>query len=71
MSDTLSPEHVARLTGRTQYAAQRRHLDKHGWIYETDASGRPVIDRQYYNSRMMSENDADRPIEPNFAALYA
>ena len=68
--ETLTQEHLRQLTGKTQAAAQIRWLVKHGWAHQVNDKG-PVVDRRYYDMRMGLASEADRPIEPNFAALYA
>lgn len=68
--DTLTQEHLQQLTGKTQHAAQIRWLLKNGWVHQVNSKG-PVVDRRYYDMRMGLATEAERSIEPNFAALYA
>lgn len=70
MSDILPVETIERLTGKTQPAAQRRWLIKHGWVFETDGRGHPIVDRGYYNSRMGMGNSSPAPVELDFSRLY-
>lgn len=39
----LTPEEVALVTGRRQFASQRRHLRRIGMAFRVDADGRPVV----------------------------
>jgi hypothetical protein len=70
MSDILPIDMIERLTGRVQYAAQRRWLMKHGWVFETDGLGRPIVDRGYYNMRMGVTTSVEPVIELDFTPLY-
>lgn len=70
MNDILPVETVERLTGKTQSAAQCRWLTKHGWVYEKDGRGRPVVDRGYYSMRMgASDYVRNAPITLDFSLL--
>lgn len=70
MTDILTAELLCRLTGKKQYAAQRRWLHNHGWIYETDSIGRPVVDVGYYSMRMGTANSGPTMVELDFSPLY-
>ena len=74
MSLFLTHDELVELTDLTQFASQRRWLEKFGWIYEVGTNGRPKVARKYFERRMVenarTENGAP-PIryEVNVAAL--
>jgi hypothetical protein len=70
MNDILPMDMIERMTGKVQYAAQRRWLMAHNWVFETDSVGRPVVDRGYYNMRMGLGPSGPAPVELDFSALY-
>jgi hypothetical protein len=39
----LTPDDLARLTGRKRRSGQVRWLVEHGWRFEVDAYGRPIV----------------------------
>jgi len=39
----LTPDHVAELTGRKRTRGQIAWLREHGWRFEINAAGRPVV----------------------------
>ena len=47
MSETefLTAEELAEVTGYKHVASQREWLDKNGWPYVVNASGRPIVGR--------------------------
>lgn len=56
----LEPEEVQRLTGRERYQAQIRWLRDHGWVFEVNADGQPVVGRRYAEERL-GAGRAERP----------
>lgn len=50
----LPPDDLARLTGLKRPSAQVRWLSQHGWRFEVDAWGRPVVLREEAERRMLS-----------------
>ncbi len=51
-AEFLTPEEIVTLTGRDQPGSQKKWLDKHGWIYSTNAVGKTVISRLYCRQRL-------------------
>ena len=49
----LSPDDLARLTGLQRPSAQLRWLAAHGWKFEVDRFGRPVVLRAEAERRML------------------
>ncbi|WP_288357062.1 DUF4224 domain-containing protein [uncultured Pseudomonas sp.] len=47
VSEFLDGQELATMIGRKSKAAQCAWLDKHGWRYERNAAGRPVVGRVY------------------------
>ncbi|NMY89778.1 DUF4224 domain-containing protein [Pseudomonas oryzihabitans] len=47
VSEFLDGQELATMIGRKQARAQRAWLDSHGWRYEINAAGRPVVGRVY------------------------
>ncbi|MDF3822904.1 DUF4224 domain-containing protein [Leptospira sp. 96542] len=48
----LSPEQIARITGRDQVTRQMAWLDEHRWAYELDARGRIIVGTLYAHLRL-------------------
>lgn len=68
----LTPEEIAIVTGRKQPAAQLRWLKENRWRAHMNAAGSVVVDRRYYERRMVGELETQPSVvEPNFAALRA
>lgn len=49
----LTGDEIAILTGRRMPAAQIRWLEKHSWIHDIGADGRPKVARAYFERRMV------------------
>ena len=74
MSMFLKADELEELTGFARPADQRRWLTDRGWLFETNAAGRPVLLRDYVNRRLggMAKRDTgygDPSRSPNFAAV--
>lgn len=68
----LSAEEITTLTGRKRVHLQREWLTKHGWLFEENAAGRPVVLRSYAEARLSGHKPRQgEPVspQPNFAAL--
>jgi hypothetical protein len=48
----LTTAEIVTLTGYQRHADQRRWLTERAWIFETAATGRPVVTRSYAESRL-------------------
>jgi hypothetical protein len=48
----LSAEERIELTGYLRNADQRKWLTLHGWMFEANAAGVPVVSRAYAESRL-------------------
>jgi len=73
-SEILSSEEVEELTGRKLHRKQIEWLRKRGWIYETNAAGRPIVGRHYLRAKLGGNTHAASDMRvkgkaPNFAAL--
>lgn len=75
MSLFLTQQELVELTALRQHCAQRRWLDRFGWIYEVGSDGRPKVARKYFERRMVENSQVETgqtpPIryEVNVAAL--
>ena len=77
MSETefLTAEELAEVTGYKHVASQREWLDKNGWPYVVNASGRPIVGRWAARMRLAgvqptATSTGMQPVgRPNFAAL--
>ena len=73
----LSKDEIAELTGYKLPAHQRRWLQERGWIFERNATNRPIVGRAYALSRLggtkpaTSAPPASSTPRPNFGALTA
>ena len=65
----LTPADLSRLTGRVKSGAQCRWLKEHGWPYERDAKGRPVVLRSVVEARMGGDGLAEVEPEPEWEAM--
>ena len=52
MNEFLTAEELADLTGRKKKSGQIDWLNQHGWIYEPNAAGWPVVSRIYMRCKM-------------------
>lgn len=64
VSEFLAGEELATMIGRKQSRAQRAWLDSHGWRYEINAAGRPVVGRVYARLKLAG-------VKPNAANAAA
>lgn len=72
MSLTLTPAELRDLTGSPFRARQIAWLQKNGWLFAVDLSGRAKVARAYYERRMVGTTTAEEPqgtAAPNWAAL--
>ncbi len=72
----LSKDEVAELTGYKLPAHQGRWLKEHGWVFERNATNRPIVGRDYARSRLGGARQAaptpspsSSTPRPNFGAL--
>lgn len=63
----LTVDDLKSLTGYSQNGWQRKWLDRHGWRYEVAANGRPVVSRDYAQSRL--SDTKKRAWAPNISAI--
>lgn len=52
----LSRKEVELITGRRQFASQRRHLQRIGMAFRVDADGRPVVTRASFERYGLREH---------------
>ncbi len=52
MSLFLTSDEICELTGRKLRSAQLRWLMDRGWIFETNAAGKPLVLRSYVDRRL-------------------
>ncbi len=64
ISEFLDGQELATMIGRKQTRAQRAWLDSHGWRYEINAAGRPVVGRVYARLKLAG-------VKPNAANAAA
>lgn len=70
MSEFLNKDEIIELTGKKRPAFQIAWLAKKGWIFETNAAGRPVVSREYVRAKLGGVSAAPPAgSQPNFAAL--
>lgn len=72
MTLTLTPAELRELTGSPFRARQIAWLQKNGWLFAVDLSGRPRVARAYYDRRMVGIGTTEEPqgtAQPNWAAL--
>jgi hypothetical protein len=71
MTDFLTQDEISELTGKKRPAVQIAWLSEKGWVFETNAAGRPIIHRDSARYRMGGATQTPQPIgkQPNFSAL--
>lgn len=77
MSDNefLTTEELAEVTGYKHVASQCNWLDRNGWFYVVNASGRPIVGRWFARMRLAGVQPTAAAVvmqaaaSPNFAAL--
>ena len=63
---------IQELTGRERYYAQLRWLRENRWPHETDADGRPLVARAYFEQRFgLAGHSRQTVTEPDWSALEA
>lgn len=68
----LSAAELLELTGYKRHADQRRWLTVRHWVFETAATGRPVVAKSYAEARIGAATTAPMvpaPWAPNIAAI--
>ena len=65
----LTADELAKLTGYRQPSAQIRWLRAHGWRFVVNAQRRPIVDRSFYERRLVGETSTSERVEPDFEAL--
>ena len=69
----LTIHEVEEITGRKTNQKQREWFNVRGWIYETSASGRPIVGRIYASMKLGGTTPTigafRPPRQPNFEAL--
>lgn len=65
----LTPDEVKRLTGYKRPHDQRKWLVAHGWAFENDCVGRPIIHRELINKRFGVEQVYKAPSEEDVFVL--
>jgi len=70
MSEFLTKDEIVELTGKKLVTKQIAWLTKKGWIFEINATGRPIISREYTRAKLGVVSTV-QPVgnQPNFAAL--
>jgi hypothetical protein len=71
-SEFLTADEVYDLTGYKLIASQRDWLNRNGWVYVTNAAGRPIVGRLFARFRlggMQAPALVSQDGRPNFAAL--
>jgi hypothetical protein len=70
----LKPDQLAALTGRHRAAGQIQWLTEHGYRFDVNALGRPVVlEKEVENKLLSNRNNKNisKSIKPNFAAINA
>lgn len=53
----LTPPEIEQLTGYKVGKKQCQWLENHGWVFEVNSHGRPVVSKAYFDSRMGGKQD--------------
>jgi len=53
----LTPADLTELTGYKLGKKQCDWLRSHGWVFEVNSHGRPVVSKAYFDSRMGGKQD--------------
>lgn len=77
MSDNefLTTKELTEVTGYKHVSSQCEWLDRHGWFYVVNASGRPIVGRWFARMRLAGVQPTAAAVvmqsatRPNFAAL--
>ncbi len=62
----LSPEEVQRLTGKKRHSAQVRWLRDHGYRFDVNGLGEPVVAIAEVNRKLVGGAAAREKAEPNW-----
>lgn len=69
----LDADEIVKITGYKHVASQRDWLDKNGWKYVVNASGRPIVGRWFARLRLAGVQPTATSIEsvwkPDFSTL--
>ena len=68
----LTPDQLAALTGRRRAAGQIQWLTEHGYRFDVNALGRPVVLEKEVEGKLLSYTNKKtirKPLQPNFAAI--
>lgn len=66
----LSKEKLVEMTGYRRIADQLRWLKQRGWIFETSATGAPIVLESYAEARLSGKQTANEPAwKPNLEAF--
>lgn len=72
-SEFLQAEELVEVTGYKHVASQKEWLDKNGWKYVVNASGRPIVSRWYARMRLAGLEPTASGVQsswkPDFSAL--
>ncbi len=69
MSLCLTSDELWELTGYQLPARQRGWLERHGWHYAEDRTGRPKVSRAYAEQMLSGGAGAPSRPEPDFSKL--
>jgi hypothetical protein len=65
----LTAEEIRELTGYQRHADQRTWLTNHGWKFETNAAGRPIVLRSFAERKLGDEQTGKKSTGPNFSVI--
>lgn len=66
----LTKEQVSELTGRKRTSSQQKWLKEHGWHFEENATGRPIVLATYAESMLgCGQHQKAETYQPNFNTL--
>jgi hypothetical protein len=65
----LTPDEIRELTGYQRHADQRAWLTRHGWKFEENAAGRPIVLRYYAEQRLGDDQKSKKSNGPNFSVI--
>lgn len=72
-SEFLQADELVEVTGYKHVASQKEWLDKNGWKYVVNGSGRPIVSRLYARMRMAglepTVSGMQSAWKPDFSAL--
>jgi hypothetical protein len=72
-AEFLTPEELSQITGYKLTSSQRQWLDRNGWVYVLNASGRPVVSRWYARLKLSgvtpTENGLQASWRPDFSGI--